>query len=83
MMRVTIECFSRNRARKRREQVLGRHVQFVAQVFRGLFEFGKIVAVGLDQVADALDRIGLEAARLSSRSAIWAATRVSPRRASV
>jgi hypothetical protein len=40
MMRVTIECFSRNRR---------------------LFEFGEIIAVGLDQVADALDRIGLEA----------------------
>ncbi len=46
--------------RKCREQSLRRHVQFVAQVFRGLFEFGEIIAVGLDQVADALDRIGLK-----------------------
>ena len=63
-MRVTIECFSRRRVRERGEQVLGRSVQFVAQVFRGLFEFGEIIAVGLDQVADALDRIGLEARAL-------------------
>ena len=64
MMRVTIECFSRKPRRERGEQVLGRRVQFVAQVFRGLFEFGEIIAVGLDQVADALDRIGLEARAL-------------------
>ena len=63
-MRVTIECFSRSRVRERCKQLLGCHVQFVAQAFRGLFEFGKIIAVGLDQVADALDRIGLEARAL-------------------
>ena len=60
MMRVTMECFSRSRALERGEQILRRHVEFVAQVFRGLLQFGKIIAVGLDQVADALDRIGLE-----------------------
>ena len=49
---------------ERGEQFLGRHVQFVAQVFRGLFELGKIIAVGLDQVAHALDRVGLEARAL-------------------
>ncbi len=63
-MRVTIECFSRRRVRERGEQVLGGDVQFVAQVFRGLFELGEIIAVGLDQVAHALDRIGLEARAL-------------------
>ena len=47
--------------RQRREQSFGRHVQFVAQVFRGLLELGEIIAVGLDQVAHALDRVGLEA----------------------
>ncbi len=52
--------FAQSRA-ERREQLLGRHVQLVAQVFRRLLQFGKIIAVGLDQVADALDRIGLEA----------------------
>ena len=64
MMRVTIECFSRSRGRKRGEQIFRRHVQFVAEVFRGRFEFGKIIAVGLDQVAHALDRVGLEAGAL-------------------
>ena len=43
------------------EQPLRRHVQFVAQGFRCLFEFRKIIAVGLDQVAHAFDRVGLEA----------------------
>ena len=46
--------------RKRGEQFLGRDVEFVAQVFGGLFELRKIIAVGLDQVAHALDRVGLE-----------------------
>src|SRR5712671_767062 len=46
------------------EQLLGGHVQLVAQVFRRLFDFAEIIAVGLDQVADALDRIGLEARAL-------------------
>ena len=64
MMRVTIECRSRNRVDERGEQFLGSHVHFVAQGFRGLFELGEIIAVGLDQVADALDRIGLEAGAL-------------------
>jgi hypothetical protein len=50
------------RAPKARRTVPRRHVQFVAQVFRGLFEFGEIIAVGLDQVAHALDRVGLESA---------------------
>ena len=50
--------------RKRGEQLLGGDVQFVAQVFRGLLELRKIVAVGLDQVAHALDRVGLEARAL-------------------
>ena len=49
---------------QRRKQVLRRHVQLVAQVFRRLFELGEIIAVGLDQVADALNRIGLEAGSL-------------------
>ena len=47
--------------RQRREQFLRGHVQFVAQGFGGLFQLGEIIAVGLDQVADALDRIGLVA----------------------
>ena len=47
--------------RKRGKQILRGDVDLVAQVFRRLFEFGKIIAVGLDQVADALDRVGLEA----------------------
>ena len=46
------------------KQFLRRDVQFVAQVFRGLLELRKIVAVGLDQVAHALDRVGLEARAL-------------------
>ncbi len=37
----------------------GRHVQFVAKSLRGLLELRKIIAVGLDQLAHALDRIGL------------------------
>ena len=45
---------------ERGEQFLGGDVEFVAQIFRGLFELGKIIAVGLDQVAHALDRVGLE-----------------------
>ena len=45
---------------ERGEQFLGGGVELVAQVFRGLFELRKIVAVGLDQVAHALDRVGLE-----------------------
>ncbi len=49
---------------ERGEQFLRRHVQFVAQGFRRLFELGEIIAVGLDQVADPLDRIGLEARAL-------------------
>ncbi len=60
-MRVTIECFSRKRAARAANKRFRRHVQFVAQGFGGLFEFGKIIAVGLDQVAHPLDRIGLEA----------------------
>ena len=60
-MRVTIECFSRSRVGQRREQPFGRHIEFVAQVFGGLFELGEIIAVGLDQVAHPLDRVGLEA----------------------
>ena len=63
-MRVTIECFSRSRGGQRGEQLLGCHAQFIAQAFRGLFKFRKIIAVGLDQVADPLDRIGLEAGAL-------------------
>ena len=35
-------------------------VDLVAQRLGGLFELRKIVAVGLDQVADALDRVGLK-----------------------
>ena len=50
--------------RERREQPFRRHVEFVAQVFRGRLEFGKVIAVGLDQVAHALDRVGLESAAL-------------------
>ena len=49
---------------ERGEQSLRRHVQLVAQIFRGLFQFGEIIAVGLDQVTDALDRIGLESGTL-------------------
>ncbi len=45
---------------KRGEQFLGRNIQFVAQVFGGLFQLRKIVAVSLDQIAHALDRVGLE-----------------------
>ena len=44
---------------ERRKQVLRRHVQFVAQGFGGLLELGEVIAVGLDQVAHPLDRIGL------------------------
>ena len=50
--------------RERGEQLLGGDVEFVAQIFGGLFELGEIVAVGLDQVAHALDRVGLEARAL-------------------
>ena len=46
---------------ERCEQSFRRHVQLVAQGFRGLFELRKIIAVGLDQIAHALDRVGLEA----------------------
>ena len=53
--------FAQPRA-QRGKQPFRRHVQFVAQVFRRLFQFGKIIAVGLDQVADAFDRVGLEPA---------------------
>ena len=67
--------------RERSEQPLGRHIEFIAQSLGGLLELAEIVAVGLDQVAHPLDRIGLE--RVPSRSAICAATSVSPRRASV
>ena len=49
---------------ERSEQLLGGDVQFVAQILRGLFELRKIVAVGLDQIAHALDRVGLEAGAL-------------------
>ena len=49
---------------ERREQFLRRHVELVAQVFRRLLKLGEIIAVGLDQIADALDRIGLEAGSL-------------------
>ncbi len=64
MMRVTMECFSRRRVASVANRSSADSVQFVAQAFRGLFEFGEIIAVGLDQVADALDRIGLEARAL-------------------
>ena len=64
MMRVTIECFSRSRAASAANKPFGRHVEFVAQGFRGLLEFGKVVAVGLDQVAHPLDRVGLVARAL-------------------
>ncbi len=47
-------------SRERREQPFGGHVQFVTQIFRRRFEFGEIIAVGLDQIAHALDRIGLK-----------------------
>ena len=40
---------------------LGRHVQLVAQGFGGLLQLAEIIAIGLDQVAHALDRVGLEA----------------------
>ena len=46
------------------KQVLRRHVDLVTQPFGRLLELGKIVAVGLDQVAHALDRVGLEAGAL-------------------
>jgi hypothetical protein len=49
---------------ERSKQFLCGDVQFVAQILRGLFEFRKIVAVGLDQVAHALDRVGLKAGAL-------------------
>ena len=60
----------------------GRHVQFVAQRFRGLLELGKIIAVGLDQLAHALDRIGLEAGAFVAVGHLGR-DQVSPRRASV
>ena len=63
-MRVTIECFSRSRAESAANSSSADDIQFVAQIFRGLFELRKIVAVGLDQVAHALDRVGLEAGAL-------------------
>ncbi len=56
--------FAQAACRAPRTAASARHVQFVAQVFRRLFELGEIIAVGLDQVADALDRIGLEARAL-------------------
>ncbi len=63
-MRVTMECFSRRRVESVANRSSARSVQFVAQAFGGLFELGEIIAVGLDQVADAFDRIGLEARAL-------------------
>ncbi len=45
---------------ERRIKALGRHVQFVAQRLGGLLELAEIVAVGFDQIAHALDRVGLE-----------------------
>ena len=63
-MRVTIECFSRKRAASAANSSSAEHVQFVAQGFRGLFELREIIAVGLDQVAHALDRVGLESRAL-------------------
>ncbi len=58
-MRVWIECFSRKRAASAAVEPFGGHVQLVAQSFRGLLQLREIVAVGLDQLAHALDRIGL------------------------
>ncbi len=43
------------------EQLFGGDIQLVAEIFRRRFQLRKIVAVGLDQVAHPLDRIGLEA----------------------
>ena len=60
-MRTVAECFSRRRVPSAANRSWRRHVDLVAQRFRRLLEIGKIVAVGLDQVAHALDRIGLEA----------------------
>ena len=42
------------------KQLLGGNVQFVAQILRSLLQLRKIVAVGLDQIAHPLDRVGLE-----------------------
>ena len=63
-MRVTIECFSRNRAARLANNSSDETLEFVAQGFRGLLEFGEVIAVGLDQVADPLDRVGLESRTL-------------------
>ena len=49
---------------KRCEQLFRGTAELVAQAFRRRLQFGKIVAVGLDQVAHPLDRIGLEARAL-------------------
>ena len=64
-MRVTMECFSRSRAAESAaNNSSADDVQFVAQGFRGLFQFREIIAVGLDQVAHPLDRVGLESGAL-------------------
>ena len=49
---------------ERRIEALGRHVQLVAQRLGGLLQLAEIIAVGLDQIAHALDRVGLEARAL-------------------
>ena len=45
---------------QRGEQVLRGNIDFVAQRLGGGLQFGEIVAVGLDQVAHAFNRVGLE-----------------------
>ncbi len=65
MMRVTIECFSRSRAAQRGKQIPRPDTLSSSRKFSAAcLELRKIVAVGLDQVAHALDRVGLEAGAL-------------------
>ena len=63
-MRVTIECFSRSRVASAANSSSAGAFSASRRVSAGLFELGEIIAVGLDQVADPLDRIGLEARAL-------------------
>ena len=64
MMRVTIECFSRSRVESEANNPSAGTFNSSLGSFRRRFELGEIVAVGLDQVAHALDRVGLEAGAL-------------------
>ena len=64
MMRVTTECLSRRRVASAANNCSGATFNSSRRRFRRLFEFGEIIAVGFDQLADALDRVGLVSAAL-------------------